>query len=288
MVKPLLFFVSLLIFCFISAMCVKAENYGFDSHSLALKKSIDSIKMSGLDYWQTQKNRRPKLRETHPSIFKVKQIVAPIVPLAVGTIIISVGEVEDLDESLSDQVSSGRHTYYFDDYLQYSPAIIMYGLSAIKGVNPTHKFKQQTTILALAALTTYAVVQPGKYYISRKRPDSNAQDSFPSGHTATAFLCAEMLHQEFRDYSPWISILGYSLAAATGFMRVYNDRHYFGDVIAGAGAGILGARIAYWVAPRINQLLWGSATGYDDDHYSATIAPCTFADSYGVNLSITF
>lgn len=282
MVKTLLFFVSFLVFCIFSVAQLYAENYGFDSHTLALKKSLDSILND------SYVRRRPPLRESHPSIFKVKQVVAPAVPIVVGTLLVSISDFEDFDEELSDQASSGLHKYRFDDYLQYSPIIIMYGLNAVKGLNPTHKFKQQSTVLALSALTSYALVQTTKYYVARKRPDSNALNSFPSGHTATAFLCAEMLHQEFGHHSAWISALGYTLASTTAFMRVYNDRHYFGDVIAGAGIGILGTRIAYWIAPRVNKLLWGSATGYDKGYYSATISPCSFSDSYGVNLSITF
>ena len=36
-----------------------------------------------------------------------------------------------------------------------------------------------------------------------------------------------------------------------------NDKHWFGDVIGGAGFGILSTELAYWLYPKINKLLGG-------------------------------
>jgi len=38
---------------------------------------------------------------------------------------------------------------------------------------------------------------------------------------------------------------GYAVAAATGILRLYNNKHWFSDVVAGALIGILSARLAY-------------------------------------------
>jgi membrane-associated phospholipid phosphatase len=35
------------------------------------------------------------------------------------------------------------------------------------------------------------------------RPDGSDTKSFPSGHTATAFMGAEFLYQEYKDVSVW-------------------------------------------------------------------------------------
>ena len=32
-------------------------------------------------------------------------------------------------------------------------------------------------------------------------------------------------------------------------MRMYNNRHWASDVLAGAGVGILSASLTYWLAP---------------------------------------
>ncbi len=246
------------------------ERYNLDFGVESLECSIDSIK------------------DESPSRFRFYKLISPASPIVLGSLTLYVTNVDDLDTSWSDDISSGHGTLTFDDYMQYSPVLIMWGLNAFGNIEPYHKFKQQTTILAMASLTSLALVQGTKNFVGRKRPDTGASNSFPSGHTATAFLCAEMLHQEYGHHSPWISVAGYSIAAFTGYMRVYNERHYIGDVVAGAGFGMLSARLAYWLAPRVNEFLWGSATGYQSSYYTSSIAPCTLGDGVGINLSVSF
>ena len=60
-----------------------------------------------------------------------------------------------------------------------------------------------------------------------------------------------MLWQEYKDYSPWIAYSGYAVAAGTGFLRMYNNRHWLSDVIAGAGFGMLSTKLAYWLYLKI-------------------------------------
>ncbi|WP_458626789.1 phosphatase PAP2 family protein [Winogradskyella sp. PC D3.3] len=36
-----------------------------------------------------------------------------------------------------------------------------------------------------------------------KRPDGSSKNSFPSGHTATAFMRAKFLYQEYKEVSIW-------------------------------------------------------------------------------------
>lgn len=83
------------------------------------------------------------------------------------------------------------------------------------------------------------------------RPDHSSNNSFPSGHTATAFVGAEQLWQEYKERSIWYGIAGYSVAAGTGFFRMYNNKHWFSDVAMGAGIGIISTKIAYWLTPLI-------------------------------------
>ncbi len=224
-----------------------------------------------------------------PSKFKLRKLISPASPIFLGSLTLYVSHADNLDIQISDYISNRYGTMHFDDYLQYSPVVIMWSLDAFASIEPRHKFKQQTTIVALSALTSLVLVQGTKHFVDRRRPDSGARNSFPSGHTATAFLGAEILHQEYGHHSVWISVAGYSIAALTGYMRVFNERHYAGDVIAGAGFGMLSARIAYWATPRLNEWLWGSATGYED-HSSlrASLAPCSLGDNLGVSLSVTF
>lgn len=45
------------------------------------------------------------------------------------------------------------------------------------------------------------------------------------------------------EYGGWYGAGAYAVAAGVGFMRMYNGRHWLHDVVAGAGVGILSARI---------------------------------------------
>jgi len=58
--------------------------------------------------------------------------------------------------------------------------------------------------------------------------------SFPSGHAMTAFCAAAILGQGYG--AEWLT---YPLAAVVAYSRVYNQRHFPADVVAGAGLGLL-------------------------------------------------
>lgn len=137
-----------------------------------------------------------------------------------------------------------------DDITQYVPAASVYvlNLSEIKG---KHHFKDRTIILGIASLFTAASVNAIKYTAKIERPDKSAMNSFPSGHTAVAFMGAEFLWQEYKDVSIWYGIGGYTLATLTGALRIYNNKHWIGDVAFGAGLGILSTKLAYLLYPSI-------------------------------------
>ena len=74
-----------------------------------------------------------------------------------------------------------------------------------------------------------------KYTVREKRPDSPARDSFPSGHTSSAFAGAAFIH---RRYGFEYALLPYLGALFTGYSRVHAHRHYTRDVVAGALIGM--------------------------------------------------
>ncbi len=65
------------------------------------------------------------------------------------------------------------------------------------------------------------------------------------------------MYKEYKDTNFLLSISGYSFAAFTGIYRMLNDKHWFGDVMAGAGLGIISTELAYWLYPKINKLISG-------------------------------
>lgn len=67
--------------------------------------------------------------------------------------------------------------------------------------------------------------------------------SFTSGHTTSAFAIASVFAR--RCASPWVGISAYALAAGTALERIYDDKHWASDVVAGAA---LGTAVGRWVA----------------------------------------
>lgn len=74
-------------------------------------------------------------------------------------------------------------------------------------------------------------------YVENRRADPLSWDddhwSFPSGHTASAFALARVLAEEYPDYK----VLFYGGAVLVGLSRIYLDKHYISDVVAGAAIG---------------------------------------------------
>jgi membrane-associated phospholipid phosphatase len=70
-----------------------------------------------------------------------------------------------------------------------------------------------------------------KCIIDEERPNGSGNDSFPSGHTASAFSGATFIHKR---YGFRRAIIPYLLAGFTGYSRIHARQHYFHDVAAGA------------------------------------------------------
>src|SRR5690606_29011205 len=119
-----------------------------------------------------------------------------------------------------------------------------------------------------------------------QRPDITAYNSFPSGHTATAFAGAEFLLQEYKDKSIWYGISGYVVATGTGLMRIYNNRHWLTDVAAGAGIGILSTKIAYWVYPFLKNKIFKDKKS--EKQISAMVMPFYNGEQFGGGMVVRF
>ena len=76
----------------------------------------------------------------------------------------------------------------------------VYGLN-LCGVKGRHSFTDRTIILATAYALMGITVNTFKMTASVERPDGSSRNSFPSGHTATAFMGAEFLRKEYWDVS---------------------------------------------------------------------------------------
>jgi membrane-associated phospholipid phosphatase len=133
------------------------------------------------------------------------------------------------------------------------------GLFFLDGVIFRDAKARETGILAIEALLhTGILVQVMKHLAGRKRPEVpeigkdgwagpsgffkrysenfSSYDSFPSGHTITAWSLATVISAQYRE-SPGVGIVCYSLATLTGLSRVTEDKHWLSDVMLGAALG---------------------------------------------------
>lgn len=147
-----------------------------------------------------------------------------------------------------------KFSAHVDNYLQFAPAVAVYGLN-LAGIPGKHAFVDRTILYAMSNLLMAGSVYVLKNTTHQLRPNGADDQSFPSGHTATAFAAAEFMYQEYGDVSPWYGVAGYAAATATGILRVYNNDHWFSNIVAGAGFGILSTKISYLVYPYLKRKL---------------------------------
>lgn len=189
--------------------------------------------------------------------FSYKHFIIPAALIGYGVIGIESDQLKSWNSNIREEVIEdidGKLT--IDDFTQWAPAGTAFALSAA-GVESKNSFKDKTVILATSYLIMSATVLSLKSLTKIERPDGSSNNSFPSGHTATAFAGAEFLYQEYKDKSIWYGVAGYAVATGTGLFRIYNNRHWLTDVAAGAGIGILSTKVAYWLNPYLNKTLFG-------------------------------
>ncbi len=90
-----------------------------------------------------------------------------------------------------------------------------------------------------AQILSQALVQAVKFSVRRPRPDASNNKSFPSGHSASAFATATVLH---RHYGWKIGVPAYALGGYVALARMAWNRHHATDIVMGAGFGIASAR----------------------------------------------
>ena len=132
-----------------------------------------------------------------------------------------------------------------DDYIQYIPAVTPVALN-LCGLQSRHKLGKMLLLEGGSYLLGMGWCEAFKYALAVQRPDGSTFNSFPSGHTFNVFCGAEIIRREYGEEYPWIAVAGYTVATIVGMMRIYNNRHWVGDVFAGAGLGILSVTLVYW------------------------------------------
>jgi len=90
-----------------------------------------------------------------------------------------------------------------------------------------------------SGLTAMSITYGLKFTFDAKRPNGGGQ-SFPSGHTAAAFMGAAFIEER---YGWTAGVPAYLAASYVGWSRVENKAHHPQDVFAGAAIGILSSCI---------------------------------------------
>lgn len=243
---------------------------------------IDSVSVKTDSLAQTMaSDKRTKLK--NPYRFKPTQLIVPGVLLGIGFIGLESDWLKLQNTEARDELQEHKHSQLsIDDFSQYAPIAATYGLK-LCGVKSLHNYADMTVIAGTAYLLTGISVYGIKSLTTVLRPDGSSRNSFPSGHTATAFAGAELLRREYWKASPWIGVAGYVMAAGTGFLRMYNNRHWLTDVIAGAGIGILSVQAAYWLYPVISKTIFKKL--YSKNIY---LSPSISKTEKGLTCVITF
>ena len=137
------------------------------------------------------------------------------------------------------------------DVIQYTPLVFPWAMKAL-GASTRSGWRRMGTSQALSTVIMAGTVSLMKDNISSLRPDGSDMRSFPSGHSAWAYMGATMTAYELGWQSPWYTLGAYSVASAVAMQRIIDRRHLPKDVITGAGIGILSAQIGYI----IGDIIW--------------------------------
>lgn len=212
--------------------------------------------------------------------FNPKTLILPASLITVGAVGASIDGMADFHLfSRKDSVKRIK----VDDYMEWG----MLGWVFVCDLmgKEKHNWVDQLFLVTMAEGFNAVMTRGIKHFVNEKRPDGGPY-SFPSGHTANAFLGAHLAFKEMRDYNPFLAGSGYLLATAVACSRLYNNRHWVADVVAGAGFGILSVELSYLcyfplrnaIARKINM----------KRSNQLVVAPLVGSDSGGIFLSFRF
>ena len=213
----------------------------------------------------------------------VAYYIIPSTLISYGIAAQFIGCLQTLDHKIDKKIQQNIHRKYkFDDYIQYTPYLGIYGLD-LCGVKSKHHFLDRTLVLGTSMIFASIFVQGTKNLTQVERPDQSNYHSFPSGHTTTTFMGAHILFKEYKDKSVLIGITGYSIALTTASMRIINRKHWLSDVVTSAGAGILCVELSYQMLP-----VWHKFIKITDKNQLLVFCPRVSQDYLGMNILTIF
>ena len=155
-----------------------------------------------------------------------------------------------------------NHSFFYDIFFKYFTYLgdgIIFGLVLIYFLISNYFY---AAVITLVILIQTLIVQGLKRFLfaDEVRPqmffdnfndlhqvngvDIHAYNSFPSGHTATAFAIAVVLSLYFKN--KLVTTIGIFAAILVGISRIYLLQHFFIDVYIGSIIGFMVSCIAYY------------------------------------------
>ncbi|RYG15760.1 MAG: phosphatase PAP2 family protein [Chitinophagaceae bacterium] len=253
-----------LAFCFFMPLLSKSQETD------SIEKTSFSNEVLGLD----QENK------LLPNKVLFKRMIGPALLITYGAFSVDNSYVKGLNSSWRNEVIAmhlGQTD--IDDYTQLAPVALVYSLN-FSGVKGTNSIGDITIIGASAFIISSAIVRPLKQLTAVRRPDGSNDHSFPSGHTSTAFVSAQFMYREYRDKNFLLSLAGYPFAIYTALYRTVNDKHWLGDIVAGAGIGIASTELAYYLLPHLKNLFKSISKK------NVIIYPLYQASAYGLGVNV--
>lgn len=169
---------------------------------------------------------------------------------------------------------------YHIEFITASIAMLyIYGVSAKDTDVRTLGLKLTEATAYSASITLF-----GKFLLGRKRPTNNDDPyylspfsttwelmSLPSGHTTLSFAYSTVMASAYNNFF-W-KFGWYSLATLVGAARIYNNEHWFSDVL-------LGSAIGYFVGEFVNNHYTNQK---EKDSLTSNGAIPNFSISFGFN-----
>lgn len=170
---------------------------------------------------------------------------------------------------------NARHTVQGDFFFKYWTYLgdgVLLGVVALYFLC-THLFRFYFMLIAIALQTVFVHIFKQWLFAGEPRPkvffESMADqlnyvegvavrgyDSFPSGHTASAFTLAFVLIWVTRN--AWLRVLLLCAAVLVGISRIYILQHFARDVFFGSAFGILAVVLAWFM---IKKYAWSPKLG---------------------------
>lgn len=157
--------------------------------------------------------------------------------------------------------------HHYDDHMQFASYALQLAMRCGGATGRSRSWGEMLTADGIGALGTAAIVLSVKRGVQRMRPDGSTHNSFPSGHTATAFLGAELFNLEYGADYPLLAHLQYLFATSVAFGRMANNRHWYSDVLWGGLIGVTMARVGYLASDLIFGRYTPAVSSQSPDQY---------------------